>query len=608
MRYNRLLIALSIASMSIMMPCSNYMGNAGICYAAGTESVTEQTDGETDNTEESEKSNDDEADTKSISLSEETVEQIKNITEETLLNNGYIKTETNISSTIDNGDIAIINDNIYIALKDNNEVNWWKLEENELVLDKNIEIDYKNFSVYHKKMDESACPIPSDLLGYIGDSLSSIELPQNYRWVNENEVMEEQGVFPYKAYYIPEDFLNQKTMQLDINVSVKPKTDGVEISSTYTVKYVPHLTFSMINIPDGWEIANPDKELEIGSNTTTAKYKFPNGLTTTKSIEVIVTKGELKVNGVMLTLVEGTKLSNDFFPKVAGGIFKWDEEGKIVTGNCTLTCTFEPEETDKYEATNNIPVIINVVPKTIVDNAPKPKSDDTPDQKDDTGTDTTDTGDDKKDTKDDKTDVPTDSKTDVSDTDKKDSDKKESVDVTSDKKDNKTDENDSKKTVNNTNTTKTNDSTKKNNNLNVDSQKTNDNKETIDVASKDNEQEKKKVDMKDIDLTKKETDNDKIELKTIDLTKNNEDKDKKATDTDAKKEIIVATETDSTEVIATNTDSEKTTTEATTEDVKEVPKEVKSDNNMLKLIVFGVVAAISVGGIFLFKYIKKKRI
>ena len=114
--------------------------------------------------------------------------------------------------------------------------------------------------------------------------------------------------------------------------------------------------------------------------------------------------------------------------------------------------------------------------------------------------------------------------------------------------------------------------------------------------------------MKDIDLTKKETDNDKIELKTIDLTKNNEDKDKKATDTDAKKEIIVATETDSTEVIATNTDSEKTTTEATTEDVKEVPKEVKSDNNMLKLIVFGVVAAISVGGIFLFKYIKKKRI
>lgn len=600
-----------------------------------------------------------------IEVSEDTVESFNSISnEEDIVNAGYTKIDSADLLAISTGDLMYCNDKFYLCLKDGENISWWTTNDsNEFILDNEIEFNSEECVVYHKTMDETAFPIPNSLIGYDTDALSTVSLPTNYRWVDGSITLEGVGNHTYRAYYIPEDILNSKTMQIDLTVNIKPHLNTVSIGEKYTVKYVPHLTAEMVGIPEGWVINNGNKELEIGENKVTATYKFKDGTTDSKNITITVEKGELRINGIMITVVEGTTLTDDLLPNVGNGLLSWTEAGKIAIENVNSTCIFTPNDTERYESVEDINVIINVVPKTIVKNTE-------------------------------------DNSEDISDSDNNDNPSGENNNT--DNADNPSTDNDTQNTDNSTNNTNKNDTTNNNtNNINDNSDKSNANNvsndvtanntlannkannqlannttKTIDVTSSksnntsnntnnsvsdttdkvvdtDKESANNNVDLKNIDLTSNKSDDkkeDKVQLQNIDLTspstekheeivggvqmndivltkkednskkdkpeiemteidltkkddKTTEDDNKKTTTEEATEE---STEEKNKEATKTDADDESTSTDATPSDSKESNIN-EGLSNKTKMVVTGIAVVIATGGLFVIKGLKKRK-
>ena len=75
--------------------------------------------------------------------------------------------------------------------------------------------------------------IPNDLNGTQGQTLSEIQLPEGFSWMEPNTKLEQSGKHSYKALYKPTDTVNYETVS-DINVSVTVNPEHASTSGGST--------------------------------------------------------------------------------------------------------------------------------------------------------------------------------------------------------------------------------------------------------------------------------------------------------------------------------------------------------------------------------------
>lgn len=75
--------------------------------------------------------------------------------------------------------------------------------------------------------------IPNDLSGTQGQTLSEIQLPEGFSWMEPNTKLEQSGKHSYKALYKPTDTVNYETVS-DINVSVTVNPEHASTSDGST--------------------------------------------------------------------------------------------------------------------------------------------------------------------------------------------------------------------------------------------------------------------------------------------------------------------------------------------------------------------------------------
>ena len=64
--------------------------------------------------------------------------------------------------------------------------------------------------------------VPSNITARVGQSLSSVALPDNFEWMNSATILTEEGEQTFKAKYVPTDTQNYKTVEnIDILVTVR---------------------------------------------------------------------------------------------------------------------------------------------------------------------------------------------------------------------------------------------------------------------------------------------------------------------------------------------------------------------------------------------------
>ena len=75
--------------------------------------------------------------------------------------------------------------------------------------------------------------VPSDLSGTQGQTLSEIQLPEGFSWMEPNTKLEQTGTHTYKAIYEPADNVNYETISnIDIAVAVNPEQASTSGGST----------------------------------------------------------------------------------------------------------------------------------------------------------------------------------------------------------------------------------------------------------------------------------------------------------------------------------------------------------------------------------------
>ena len=75
--------------------------------------------------------------------------------------------------------------------------------------------------------------IPNDLSGTQGQTLSEIQLPEGFSWMEPNTKLEQTGTHTYKAIYEPADNVNYETISnIDIAVAVNPEQASTSGGST----------------------------------------------------------------------------------------------------------------------------------------------------------------------------------------------------------------------------------------------------------------------------------------------------------------------------------------------------------------------------------------
>ena len=642
-------------------------------YAVPEETVKTETQSDTEIDESKEKEENADEELEEISIDEETSkinisesainsykELQKTVKEDKLEEYDYSEVAEPSDESVTTGDIMVRDNDIFICIKLNKTCTWWGLSEDTLQYKADVKLD-EGDKVYRKTMKQTAYPEIEGLVGYNGELLTTVTLPQNYKWINENTLMTSVGKREYPAMYIPEDFINEKASITWIEVEVKPHQASPEIGNKYTVKYVPHLTAQMVGIPEGWKI-NSTEELKMGDNDVVISYTFPDGTTDHEHVTITVEKGDMNIQGVMITVIENTKLTNDILPQITNGKLEFESGlNKVVSENTTLTCTFNPNDVEHYNSTYEIPVIINVVPQAIIkslqssNNAEQnvenneTKTSETETNKNTNQTNaTTETAKDteaKKDgitvnsetqkkpesteaatttaTTEKTTESSKKEKTTTSSTKKKTSSKKKTKSNTSSTSTNTTTSNSGTTKVKDLslNTTKTTEATteskktsskkssKKTDIKNLEGSKTNDSSTTGNTENK--------IQMKDIDLTKKKTDggtetkkqsnneSGKLVVETIDLTK------QKSTEKSVIRDDSTSEATS--EVITESTTEEKTTAENTEnkKDNKKEKKTTKGNNvfgNKILLIFVGIVGVVFAGLIiFVIKIIQRNR-
>lgn len=297
-------------------------------------------------------------------------ELISNIkTVDDIESNGYSKISIAPKKTdLNIGDLMLDKDNnIYVYIKQD-DIIWWKIREDGIEEINDDVYDKKNTFYYYIKEDPVLIDVGTIITNY-GKKLNDVTLPNGYTWVNANTSLKKIGTFEYDAVYTPDNTLKYNVMDIKITVDVqKIKTAVSQVPvAKYEVLYYPETKLSSIGLPDGWHWMDEDVELDVGSVTYRAAVDNPDqyndSSATEMDITVVVKKNTFKIDGITITVNEGSKLSNSILPGLSEGKLVWDKKDEVVEKNCTKTCHFTPDDKDHYKTTKDINVLINVVPK-----------------------------------------------------------------------------------------------------------------------------------------------------------------------------------------------------------------------------------------------------
>ena len=127
--------------------------------------------------------------------------------------------------------------------------------------DKNNFNDYEfSITIIVAKADP-VFTIPSNLTGYDGNELSSVELPANMVWVNGNLIIS-RDTTTYRAKYIPSDTINYNEAEFDVTINVL--SDNYDFTITY-----------VSGTKDNYIVTTNDSgEYIITFNTITAKTVY----------------------------------------------------------------------------------------------------------------------------------------------------------------------------------------------------------------------------------------------------------------------------------------------------------------------------------------------
>ncbi|MBR2857777.1 leucine-rich repeat domain-containing protein, partial [bacterium] len=187
---------------------------------------------------------------------------------------------------------------------------------------------------------------PSNLTAELGQTLSEIELPSGFKWMNGNEVIDKTGNQNYKAKYIPEDLTNYEIVEnieitisvsnaktiITPNISVKDKTyDG---KTTITLS---DISVSNLENSDYSVVSANSLSADVGNRIATVKLKLSDNKYKDFSFKNGKQEADFNVNFKIIPL----KINKPSQPNY----------GYDYTGN---EITFESEEFD-----NNTMVISN---------------------------------------------------------------------------------------------------------------------------------------------------------------------------------------------------------------------------------------------------------
>ena len=190
-----------------------------------------------------------------------------------------------------------------------------------------------------------AVPSPEKITGLVlgqGQPLSNIELPKQFKWVDETLTAGDLGIHTFKAVYTPEDADNYETIEVEIEVEVVP--------APIAINHVPIISASdkTLTIGDRFDpledVTVTDKEdgdltskIKVINNTVDTNkagiyevtYRITDslGASVTKTIKVIVKAKEITVTPDL------DKPDND---KASGGAKTGDSRNLILWGMLLL--------------------------------------------------------------------------------------------------------------------------------------------------------------------------------------------------------------------------------------------------------------------------------
>lgn len=161
-----------------------------------------------------------------------------------------------------------------------------------------------------------------------GQALSKIELPEQFKWVDETMTADELGTHTFKAIYTPEDTANYETIEVEIEVEVVPTP--VELNHVPTI----HASDKTITVGDKFNplkgvTANDNEDGDLtskikvikntvdtkkaGTYNVTYKVADSQGASVTKTIKVTVKAATVKSDKENVSVETGDQTNVGLF-------------------------------------------------------------------------------------------------------------------------------------------------------------------------------------------------------------------------------------------------------------------------------------------------------
>lgn len=161
-----------------------------------------------------------------------------------------------------------------------------------------------------------------------GHALSKIELPEQFKWVDETITADELGTHTFKAIYTPEDTTNYQTIEVEIEVEVVPTP--VELNHVPTI----HASDKTITVGDKFNplkgvtakdnedgdltskikvIKNTVDTKKAGTYNVTYKVADSQGASVTKTIKVTVKAATVKSDKENVSVETGDQTNVGLF-------------------------------------------------------------------------------------------------------------------------------------------------------------------------------------------------------------------------------------------------------------------------------------------------------
>lgn len=152
---------------------------------------------------------------------------------------------------------------------------------------------------------EPTVSIPTGLIGYVGEKLSTVELPENWSWTDGDTVIE-SSVTVYNAKYTSSD-KNYKDKTQNIKITVTEKKDYVEFDNKINIH-----NESGSKYLKGFDANNTYKDLMNNIDTNlNVVLKESNGIKVTKDSSILKTGMKLSVGDNNYDIVIKGDMSGD---------------------------------------------------------------------------------------------------------------------------------------------------------------------------------------------------------------------------------------------------------------------------------------------------------